>query len=60
MYGVRQALPNPTATIETVVTDVGGPLSHGSIVAHEHGTSAVMGTGVARPRAASGMAYGDG
>ena len=30
-----------------VVTDVGGPLSHGSIVAREYGIPAVMGTGVA-------------
>jgi len=30
-----------------VVTDVGGPLSHGSIVAREYGIPAVMGTGMA-------------
>jgi pyruvate,water dikinase len=30
-----------------VVTDIGGPLSHGSIVAREYGIPAVMGTGVA-------------
>ncbi len=30
-----------------VVTDVGGPLSHGSIVAREYGIPAVMGTGSA-------------
>jgi pyruvate,water dikinase len=30
-----------------VVTDVGGPLSHGSIVAREYGIPAVLGTGVA-------------
>jgi len=28
-----------------VVTDIGGPLSHGSIVAREYGIPAVMGTG---------------
>ena len=30
-----------------VVTDIGGPLSHSSIVAREYGIPAVMGTGVA-------------
>jgi pyruvate,water dikinase len=30
-----------------VVTDIGGPLSHGSIVAREYGIPAVLGTGVA-------------
>jgi pyruvate,water dikinase len=29
-----------------VVTDLGGPLSHGSIVAREYGIPAVLGTGV--------------
>jgi pyruvate,water dikinase len=33
-----------------VVTDVGGPLSHGSIVAREYGIPAVLGTGVATRR----------
>ncbi len=33
-----------------VVTDIGGPLSHGSIVAREYGIPAVMGTGVATKR----------
>jgi phosphohistidine swiveling domain-containing protein len=33
-----------------VVTDVGGPLSHGSIVAREYGIPAVLGTGVATQR----------
>jgi pyruvate,water dikinase len=37
-----------------VVTDVGGPLSHGSIVAREYGIPAVLGTGVATERIASG------
>ena len=30
-----------------VVTDIGGPLSHGSIVAREYGIPAVLGTGSA-------------
>ena len=30
-----------------VVTDVGGPLSHSSIVAREYGILTVLGTGVA-------------
>jgi len=33
-----------------VVTDIGGPLSHGSIVAREYGIPAVMATGVASKR----------
>ncbi|MGO4191157.1 PEP/pyruvate-binding domain-containing protein [Arthrobacter sp. YAF17] len=37
-----------------VVTDVGGPLSHSSIVAREYGIPAVLGTGVATQRIASG------
>ena len=35
------------AMAAAVVTDIGGPLSHGSIVAREYGVPAVMGTGVA-------------
>ncbi len=38
-----------------VVTDIGGPLSHGSIVAREYGIPAVMGTGVATRRIHSGQ-----
>ncbi len=38
-----------------VVTDIGGPLSHGSIVAREFGIPAVMGTGVATKRIKSGQ-----
>jgi pyruvate,water dikinase len=38
-----------------VVTDVGGPLSHGSIVAREYGIPAVMGTGVATKRIDDGQ-----
>ncbi|MEA3549296.1 PEP/pyruvate-binding domain-containing protein [Pseudarthrobacter sp. C1] len=37
-----------------VVTDVGGPLSHSSIVAREYGIPAVLGTGVATQRLAGG------
>jgi pyruvate,water dikinase len=38
-----------------LVTDVGGALAHGSIVAREYGIPAVMGTGVATERVQSGM-----
>jgi phosphohistidine swiveling domain-containing protein len=38
-----------------IVTNVGGPLSHGSIVAREYGIPAVLGTGVATERIASGQ-----
>ncbi|MET1087491.1 MAG: PEP/pyruvate-binding domain-containing protein [Arthrobacter sp.] len=38
-----------------VVTDVGGPLSHSSIVAREYGIPAVLGTGVATQRLRSGQ-----
>jgi rifampicin phosphotransferase len=37
-----------------VVTDIGGPLSHSSIVAREYGIPAVLGTGVATRRIADG------
>lgn len=37
-----------------IVTDVGGPLSHGSIVAREYGIPAVLGTGTATKRIRSG------
>ena len=37
-----------------VVTDVGGVLSHGSIVAREYGIPAVLGTGTATARVATG------
>ncbi len=43
------------AMAAAVVTDVGGPLSHGSIVAREYGIPAVMGTGVATNRIRSGQ-----
>ncbi len=39
----------------TVVTDIGGPLSHSSIVAREYGIPAVLGTGVATKRIQSGQ-----
>ena len=43
------------ARAAAVVTDIGGPLSHGSIVAREYGIPAVMGTGVATRRIRSGQ-----
>lgn len=43
------------ARAAAVVTDVGGPLSHGSIVAREYGIPAVLGTGVATARIHSGQ-----
>nr|WP_264355063.1 PEP-utilizing enzyme [Pseudarthrobacter sp. MM222] len=43
------------AMASAVVTDVGGPLSHSSIVAREYGIPAVLGTGVASQRVASGQ-----
>ena len=42
------------AMASAVVTDIGGPLSHGSIVAREYGIPAVMGTGVATRRIQTG------
>lgn len=38
-----------------VVADVGGPLSHGSIVAREYGIPAVLGTGAATARIRTGQ-----
>jgi pyruvate,water dikinase len=43
------------AMASAVITDIGGPLSHGSIVAREYGIPAVMGTGVATKRIKSGQ-----
>jgi phosphohistidine swiveling domain-containing protein len=43
------------AMAAAVVTDIGGPLSHGSIVAREYGIPAVLGTGVATRRIHSGQ-----
>jgi rifampicin phosphotransferase len=42
------------AMASAVVTDVGGPLSHSSIVAREYGIPAVLGTGVATQRVSNG------
>ena len=43
------------AMSSAVVTDVGGPLSHSSIVAREYGIPAVLGTAVATRRIRSGQ-----
>ncbi len=43
------------ARASAIVTDVGGPLSHGSIVAREYGIPAVLGTGVATKRILNGQ-----
>ena len=43
------------AMAAAIVTDIGGPLSHGSIVAREYGIPAVMGTGVVTKRIQSGQ-----
>jgi pyruvate,water dikinase len=43
------------ARAAAVVTDIGGPLSHGSIVAREYGIPAVLGTGAATRRIRSGQ-----
>jgi phosphoenolpyruvate synthase/pyruvate phosphate dikinase len=43
------------AMASAVVTDIGGPLSHGSIVAREYGIPAVLGTGIATRRIQSGQ-----
>jgi pyruvate,water dikinase len=43
------------ALASAVVTDVGGPLSHGSIVAREYGIPAVLGTGSATRRIQDGQ-----
>jgi phosphohistidine swiveling domain-containing protein len=43
------------ARAAAIVTDVGGPLSHGSIVAREYGIPAVLGTGDATRRIHSGQ-----
>lgn len=42
------------ARASAVVTDIGGPLSHGSIVAREYGIPAVLGTGTATTRISHG------
>jgi pyruvate,water dikinase len=43
------------AMASAVVTDIGGPLSHSSIVAREYGIPAVMATGVATRRIRTGQ-----
>ena len=43
------------ARASAVVTDIGGPLSHGSIVAREYGIPAVLGTGTATSRIKPGQ-----
>lgn len=43
------------AMASAVVTNIGGPLSHGSIVAREYGIPAVMGTGIATKCIKSGQ-----
>jgi len=43
------------ARASAVVTDIGGPLSHGSIVAREYGIPAVLGTGSATARIHNGQ-----
>jgi pyruvate,water dikinase len=43
------------AMASAVVTDIGGPLSHGSIVAREYGIPAVMATGSATRRILTGQ-----
>jgi phosphohistidine swiveling domain-containing protein len=43
------------AMAAAIVTDVGGPLSHGSIVAREYGIPAVLGTGSATRRIRDGQ-----
>ncbi len=43
------------AMASAIVTDIGGPLSHSSIVAREYGLPAVLGTGVATRRIRSGQ-----
>ena len=43
------------ARAAAVVTDIGGPLSHSSIVAREYGIPAVLGTGSATRRIRDGQ-----
>jgi len=43
------------ALASAIVTDIGGPLSHSSIIAREYGIPAVLGTGVATRRIHSGQ-----
>ena len=49
-------MPSNQASLHlAVVTDIGGPLSHSSIVAREYGIPAVLGTAVATRRITSGQ-----
>ena len=43
------------ARAAAIVTDIGGPLSHGSIVAREYGIPAVLGTSTATRRIRNGQ-----
>jgi pyruvate,water dikinase len=43
------------ARASAIVTDIGGPLSHSSIVAREYGIPAVLATGVATRRIHDGQ-----
>jgi phosphoenolpyruvate synthase/pyruvate phosphate dikinase len=43
------------ALASAMVTDIGGPLNHGSIVAREYGILFVLGTGNATHRIRSGQ-----
>ncbi len=43
------------ARAAAIVTDIGGPLSHSSIVAREYGIPAVLATGVATRRIKDGQ-----
>ena len=43
------------AMASAIVTDIGGPLSHGSIVAREYGIPAVLGTGSSTKRIKNGQ-----
>jgi pyruvate,water dikinase len=55
MAGAQPRHPAPARQLASaIVTDVGGPLSHSSIVAREYGIAAVLGTGVATERIRAG------
>lgn len=56
MAGITTPAWTPLFAIASaVVTDIGGPLSHGSIVAREYGIPAVLGTGSATRQITSGQ-----
>ncbi|MBO0784120.1 MAG: hypothetical protein J2P37_35385, partial [Ktedonobacteraceae bacterium] len=52
---LTSTIPPLFALASAVVTDVGGPLSHSSIVAHEYHIPVVLGTGVATERLRNGQ-----